>query len=171
MISVGDVAPEFALPDGEGKLVRLADFRGQRVVLYFYPRDNTPGCTKEACGFRDRHAEYLASGAIVLGISTDNAKSHTKFAQKFDLPFPLLCDEAAEVATAYENYGLKKFMGKEYMGVSRSTFVIGTDGRIEKIYRRVKPEVHAAEVLADLATASAIAGFPVESGAMQQSDS
>lgn len=165
-LEVGDVAPEFALPDGEGKLMRLADFRGQRVVLYFYPRDNTPGCTKEACGFRDAYADYLANGAIVLGISTDNAKSHTKFAQKFDLPFPLLCDENAQVATAYESYGLKKFMGKEYMGVSRSTFVIGADGRIERIYRKVKPDIHAAEVLADFAALPAI-----ESGAVQRSQS
>lgn len=161
--TVGEVAPEFALPDGEGKLVRLADFRGQRVVLYFYPRDNTPGCTKEACGFRDAYAEYLANGAIVLGISTDNAKSHKKFATKFDLPFPLLCDEDAQVATVYESYGLKKFMGKEYLGVSRNTFVIGADGRIEKIYRKVKPDAHAAEILADFATLSS-----VESGAKQQ---
>jgi len=153
-LNPGDPAPDFTLPDGNGNLIRLSDFRGQRVVLYFYPRDNTPGCTKEACGFRDAFPEYVAHKAIVLGISTDNAKSHSKFATKFNLPFPLLCDEDAQVATAYDNYGLKKFMGKEYMGVSRSTFVIGGDGKIERIYRKVKPDGHAAEVLADFAKLS-----------------
>jgi thioredoxin-dependent peroxiredoxin len=150
-LNPGDPAPDFSLPDGDGNLIRLSDFRGQRVVLYFYPRDNTPGCTKEACGFRDIYPDYQASNIAVLGISTDGAKSHAKFTTKFDLPFPLLCDEEAKVATAYESYGLKKFMGKEFMGVSRNTFVIGVDGLIEKIYRKVKPELHAAEILAELA--------------------
>jgi thioredoxin-dependent peroxiredoxin len=148
-LQVGDTAPDFALPDAAGNLVKLADFRGQRVVLYFYPRDNTPGCTKEACGFRDAYASYQEK-AVVLGISTDDAKSHAKFAAKFDLPFPLLIDQGGEVASRYESYGLKKFMGKEYMGISRSTFVIGPQGTLEKIYRKVKPETHANEVLADL---------------------
>lgn len=146
----GDMAPDFCLPDAEGNAVSLSNFRGKRVVLYFYPRDNTPGCTKEACGFRDAYAEYQANDVVVLGISTDDAKSHTKFSQKFELPFPLLTDADGQVATAYDSYGLKKFMGKEYMGISRQTFVIGADGRIEKIYRKVKPETHAAEILADL---------------------
>ncbi|MBF2003649.1 MAG: thioredoxin-dependent thiol peroxidase [Synechococcales cyanobacterium M58_A2018_015] len=146
----GDMAPDFCLPDAGGNAVSLSNFRGKRVVLYFYPRDNTPGCTKEACGFRDAYAEYQANDVVVLGISTDDAKSHTKFSQKFELPFPLLTDADGQVATAYDSYGLKKFMGKEYMGISRQTFVIGADGRIEKIYRKVKPETHAAEILADL---------------------
>lgn len=146
----GDPAPDFSLPDANGNLVRLADFRGKRVVLYFYPRDNTPGCTKEACGFRDAYPQYQAQDVVVLGISTDDAKSHTKFTQKFDLPFPLLTDASGEVATAYESYGLKKFMGKEYMGISRNTFVIDPTGKIEKIYLKVKPEPHAAQILADL---------------------
>jgi thioredoxin-dependent peroxiredoxin len=146
----GDSAPDFSLPDANGNLVRLADFRGKRVVLYFYPRDNTPGCTKEACGFRDAYAQYEAQDIVVLGISTDDAKSHTKFVQKFDLPFPLLTDASGEVATVYESYGLKKFMGKEYMGISRNTFVIDPSGNIEKIYLKVKPELHAAQLLADL---------------------
>ncbi|MBF2073442.1 MAG: thioredoxin-dependent thiol peroxidase [Synechococcales cyanobacterium C42_A2020_086] len=146
----GDMAPDFCLPDAGGNVVSLSNFRGKRVVLYFYPRDNTPGCTKEACGFRDAYAEYQANDVVVLGISTDDAKSHTKFSQKFELPFPLLTDADGQVATAYDSYGLKKFMGKEYMGISRQTFVIGADGRIEKIYRKVKPETHAAEILADL---------------------
>ncbi|MGE5657870.1 MAG: thioredoxin-dependent thiol peroxidase [Actinomycetota bacterium] len=146
----GDLAPDFTLPDPEGNLISLADFRGRQIVLYFYPRDLTPGCTKEACGFRDRYSEYQAHNLTILGISADNAKSHNKFIQKYQLPFPLLCDEEATVATAYGCYGLKKFMGKEYMGILRTTFAIAPDGRIEKIYRKVKPESHAAEILADL---------------------
>jgi peroxiredoxin Q/BCP len=154
-LNPGDIAPDFSLMDGEGNVVRLSDLRGQRVVVYFYPRDNTPGCTKEACGFRDAYPDYQANQTIVLGISTDDAKSHTKFAAKFNLPFPLLCDIDAQVATAYDSYGLKKFMGKEYTGVSRSTFIIGADGRIERIYRKIKPEIHAAQILADLAASPA----------------
>jgi peroxiredoxin Q/BCP len=146
----GDIAPDFSLPDGEGRMVNLADFRGQQVVLYFYPRDNTPGCTKEACSFRDAYADYQSNQVVVLGVSTDDAKAHTKFSTKFNLPFPLLTDAEGKVATAYDSYGLKKFMGKEYMGISRNTFVIGADGRIEKIYLKVKPENHAAEILAHL---------------------
>ncbi|MBW4489068.1 MAG: thioredoxin-dependent thiol peroxidase [Trichocoleus desertorum ATA4-8-CV12] len=149
-LQLGDLAPDFSLLDTQGNLVRLSDLRGQRVVLYFYPRDNTPGCAKEACGFRDAYSEYQAQDVIVLGISTDDAKSHTKFTTKYQLPFPLLCDEDAAVAQAYGSYGLKKFMGKEFMGVYRQTFVIGSDGTIEKIYRKVKPEAHATEILADL---------------------
>lgn len=147
----GDPAPEFSLPDANGHLVNLSDFQGKRVVLYFYPRDNTLGCTKEACGFRDAHPEYQDQDIVVLGVSTDDAKSHSKFVQKFDLPFPLLSDADAQVATAYESYGLKKFMGKEYMGISRNTFVIGPDGKIEKIYSKVKPENHANDILNYLA--------------------
>jgi peroxiredoxin Q/BCP len=149
-LKIGDVAPEFSLPDAAGNIVRLSDLKGHRVVLYFYPRDNTPGCTKEACNFRDRYADYQANEIVVLGISTDDAKSHGKFATKFNLPFPLLCDTDAAVATAYESYGLKKFMGKEYMGVSRNTFVIDPEGKIEKIYLKVKPDSHAADLLSDL---------------------
>ncbi len=149
-LKIGDVAPEFSLPDAEGNIVRLSDLKGKRVVLYFYPRDNTPGCTKEACNFRDHYADYQENEIVVLGISTDDAKSHSKFATKFNLPFPLLCDTEATVATAYESYGLKKFMGKEYMGVSRNTFVIAPDGRIEKIYLKVKPDSHAVNLLSDI---------------------
>lgn len=151
-LSVGDLAPDFTLPDGEGNLVQLSALRGQRVVLYFYPRDNTPGCTKEACGFRNHHAEFQAANTVILGVSADDAKAHQKFTQKFSLPFPLLCDLDGSVATAYESYGPKKFMGKEYIGVFRQTFVIGVDGRIEQIYRKVKPEIHPTQVLADLST-------------------
>jgi len=153
-IDVGEPAPDFSLPDAEGNTVSLRDLRGKRVVLYFYPRDNTPGCTKEACGFRDAYPDYQGQDVVVLGVSTDDAKSHGKFATKFNLPFPLLVDEGGQVASAYGSYGLKKFMGKEYMGISRSTFIIGADGRIEKMYRKVKPDTHARDVLADLASLS-----------------
>ncbi|KGF73432.1 alkyl hydroperoxide reductase [Neosynechococcus sphagnicola sy1] len=149
-LNPGDLAPDFSLPDTAGNLIRLGDLRGQRVVLYFYPRDLTPGCTKEACSFRDAYADFQGREVVVLGISTDDAKSHEKFITKYQLPFPLLCDQDGTVATAYDSYGLKKFMGKEYIGVSRNTFVIGAEGRIERIYRKVKPGDHAAEILADL---------------------
>lgn len=149
-LQVGDPAPDFSLADADGNTVSLADLSGKRVVLYFYPRDNTPGCTKEACAFRDNYAAYQEKDVVVLGVSADDAKSHQKFINKHDLPFPLLVDEDAKVATAYGSYGLKKFMGKEYMGISRSTFVIGPDGKLEKIYRKVKAEKHPAELLAEL---------------------
>jgi peroxiredoxin Q/BCP len=154
VLKPGDDAPDFSLPDSDGNIVTLSDFQGKRVVLYFYPRDNTPGCTKEACSFRDAYVDYQSKDVVVLGVSTDDAKSHTKFATKFELPFPLLSDVDGQVGTAYDSYGLKKFMGKEYMGISRKTFIIGADGKIEKIYPKVKPENHAAEVLADLASLS-----------------
>lgn len=150
VLKLGDLAPDFSLPDANGNTINLADLKGQRVILYFYPRDNTPGCTKEACAFRDSYAEFQDKGVVVLGVSTDDAKSHEKFATKYALPFPLLIDAEGTVATAYDSYGLKKFMGKEYMGITRNTFVIDPDGRIEKIYKKVKPEKHVEEVLADL---------------------
>ncbi|MCU0549077.1 MAG: thioredoxin-dependent thiol peroxidase [Leptolyngbya sp. Prado105] len=149
-LKVGDRAPDFSLPDTDGNLVNLADLRGKRIILYFYPRDNTPGCTKEACAFRDAYDEYQAKDVVVFGVSTDDAKAHEKFIKKYSLPFPLLCDEGGKVAETYESYGLKKFMGKEYMGITRNTFVISPEGTIEKIYLKVKPELHAAQVLADL---------------------
>jgi peroxiredoxin Q/BCP len=151
-LNVGDPAPEFELPDAEGGVVKLQDLKGQWVVLYFYPRDNTPGCTKEACGFRDAYADYQNSEVVVLGVSTDDAKSHTKFATKYELPFPLLVDEGGAIASQFGSYGLKKFMGKEYMGITRSTFLIDPDGHLAKIYRKVRPEPHAQEVLADIAS-------------------
>lgn len=151
-LNVGDAAPDFSLPDADGTVYHLADLKGQRVVLYFYPRDNTPGCTKEACGFRDYYDAYQGKEVVVFGVSTDDAKSHTKFIQKYNLPFPLLIDAGGAVAAQYGSYGLKKFMGKEYMGVFRSTFIIGPDGKLEKIYRKVKAETHAETVLADLDT-------------------
>ncbi|MEO1209198.1 MAG: thioredoxin-dependent thiol peroxidase [Cyanobacteria bacterium J06638_20] len=149
-LNVGDSAPTFSLPDGDGKTVNLSDFQGKWVVLYFYPRDNTPGCTKEACSFRDAYATYEAKDIAVLGVSMDDAKAHTKFSTKHNLPFPLLTDADGSMATAYESYGLKKFMGKEYMGIFRKTFLIAPDGTIAKIYPKVKPEGHAEVVRADL---------------------
>ena len=149
-LNPGDLAPDFTLPDTEGNAVTLSDLRGQRVVLYFYPRDNTKGCNAEACGFRDAYPRFQDKDVVILGVSTDDAKSHQKFVAKFGLPFPLLCDLDGSVATLYDSYGLKKFMGKEFMGVFRNTFVIGMDGHIEKIYRKVKPEPHAQEILSDL---------------------
>jgi peroxiredoxin Q/BCP len=152
MPHVGETAPEFSLKDQEGKTHRLADYAGKWVLLYFYPKDDTPGCTKEACALRDRFADFGASGAVVLGVSADSAKSHAKFAEKYGLPFTLLADEDRGAVNAYGVWGKKKFMGREYMGISRTSFLIGPDGVIRKIYEGVKPEAHAAEVLADLKT-------------------
>ncbi|MBW4539809.1 MAG: thioredoxin-dependent thiol peroxidase [Myxacorys chilensis ATA2-1-KO14] len=149
-LQIGDPAPSFILPDTYGQPVNLADFKGKRVVLYFYPRDNTLGCIKEACAFRDAYADFQAQDVVVLGISTDDAKSHAKFVNKLNLPFPLLSDEGGKVAERYDSYGLKKFMGKEYVGISRNTVVVSPNGTIEKIYKKVKPELHAAQLLQDL---------------------
>ena len=150
-LKIGDRAPDFTLPDTQGNLVTLSDLKGKRVVLYFYPRDNTPGCIKEACGFRDAYDEYQAQNIIVFGVSTDDAKSHEKFTTKHNLPFPLLTDADGKVGELYDSYGLKKFMGKEFMGVIRNTFIISPDGTIEQIYKKVKPENHATQILEDLA--------------------
>ena len=144
----GDKAPDFKVPDAEGKVVSLKDLRGKKVVLYFYPKDDTPGCTKEACAFRDSFGKFKKRGIEVLGVSLDSEKSHQKFAKKFDLPFRLLADTDRAVSESYGTYGQKKFMGREYMGVNRMTFLIDEKGKIKKIYNKVKPEVHADEVLA-----------------------
>ncbi len=149
-LSVGDRAPEFTLPNQNGEPVSLADFRGKTVILYFYPKDDTPGCTTEACGFRDLYEQFRAQNVVILGISGDSPQSHQKFSSKFNLPFPLLSDSDFAIATAYDSYGKKKFMGKEYMGIMRHTFVIDPEGNIAKIYRSVKPAPHPAQVLADL---------------------
>lgn len=150
-LSIGDPAPDFTLPDASGQPVSLAGLRGQRVVIYFYPKDDTPGCTKEACNFRDRWAAFEAHGIRVLGVSKDGAASHGKFVAKYELPFTLLTDaEPCPVATAYESYGLKKFMGREYMGMMRHTFVIDAEGRLERIYTKVKAETMADDILRDL---------------------
>ncbi|MFM8936884.1 MAG: thioredoxin-dependent thiol peroxidase [Vulcanococcus sp.] len=148
---VGDPAPEFSLPDQSGSSVALSQFRGERVVIYFYPKDDTPGCTKEACNFRDQWALFKQHNIAVLGISKDGASSHGKFIAKYDLPFTLLTDaEPCPVAESYGSYGLKKFMGKEYMGMMRHTFVVDGEGRIEKAYLKVKAETMADDILRDL---------------------
>jgi len=143
----GDPAPDFSARATGGLELSLSDLRGKNVILYFYPKDDTPGCTKEACGFRDYFAEMRKRGALVVGVSKDTAKSHEKFAEKFDLPFPLLSDQDHKIAEAYGVWGEKKFMGRTFMGMHRVTFLIGEDGRIRKIWRQVKPDVHAEEVL------------------------
>lgn len=144
----GTPAPDFALSDETGTVRRLTDFRGQTVVLYFYPKDDTPGCTTEACNFRDDYSAYEEAGVTILGVSPDSPKSHAKFKQKFQLPFSLLADENHAVCEAYHVWGQKKFMGKEYMGVLRTTFVIDPEGKIKKVFENVKPADHSAEVLA-----------------------
>ena len=148
----GDQAPEFTAPTNGGGTMSLSEFRGKNVVLYFYPRDDTPGCTKEACAFRDEFAELKKKRAVVLGVSVDPVKSHDKFADKFRLPFPLVSDEDKKIVQAYGVWGEKSFMGRKYLGTHRVTFLIGPDGRIKKIWPRVKPEEHAEEVLAALSS-------------------
>ena len=151
VLKVGDKAPEFNLKDSFEKDVSLKDFKGKRIILYFYPKDNTPGCTKEACNFRENWDLLRKNNIIVVGISKDNASSHKKFIDKFDLPFILLTDsEPYTVSSSYDSYGLKKFMGKEYMGMMRNTFLIDTDGNIEKIYLKVKAAIMADHIIADL---------------------
>jgi len=147
MLKAGNAAPAFKTTDAEGQPVNLKDFRGQKVVLYFYPKDDTPGCTKEACSFRDAFGDYKKAGIKVLGISPDKEASHKKFANKFNLPFTLLTDPDHAIAEKYESYGEKKFMGRTYMGVLRKTFLIDEKGKIKRIFEKVKPEDHAQEVL------------------------
>ncbi|MDE3066163.1 MAG: thioredoxin-dependent thiol peroxidase [Verrucomicrobiota bacterium] len=149
-LTEGDIAPDFSADTNGGGRVSLADFKGGNVILYFYPKDDTPGCTKEACAFRDHFAEFKKRGAAVLGVSTDPVKSHDKFVEKFKLPFTLLADEDKKIVTAYGVWGEKSFMGRKYLGTHRVTFLIGPDGRIRKIWPSVKPDQHAAEVLSAL---------------------
>lgn len=152
MINEGDKAPDFSTTDNTGKSVKLSDYRGKKVVLYFYPRDNTPGCTKEACSFRDEFKALRSRGAQILGISPDTVASHQKFIAKYDLPFTLLTDEDRAIAKAYGVYGEKVFMGRKSLGILRTTFLIDEKGKVEKVFRKVKAEGHAAEVLASLPT-------------------
>ncbi len=148
---IGDLAPEFTLPNQDGTSISLSSLRGQRVVIYFYPKDQTPGCTKEACNFRDRWDLFEVNQIHVLGISKDDASSHQKFITKHDLPFTLLTDpEPCPVATSYDSYGLKKFMGREYMGMMRKTFVIDPQGKFEAIYLKVKADSMADQIINDL---------------------
>ena len=153
----GAAAPELRLPDQDGAERSLAALRGQWVLVYFYPRDDTPGCTVEACGLRDAWSDYRRAGIQVLGISADSVRSHRKFADKHRLPFTLLADEEKRVIRAYGAWGKKKFMGREFDGILRQSFLIDPKGRIAKAYPKVKPDAHAAEVLADVAALSGAA--------------
>lgn len=147
-IEAGNPAPEFELLDESENLHRLEDYRGKPVLLYFYPKDDTPGCTTEACNFRDDYSAYADAGVVILGVSPDTPKKHTKFKAKFELPFTLLADTDHQVCEAYGVWGLKKFMGREYQGVFRTTFLIAPDGVIQRVFENVKPAEHSAEVLA-----------------------
>jgi peroxiredoxin Q/BCP len=149
-LKVGDKAPAFSAATNGGGTVSLADFKGKPVILYFYPKDDTPGCTKEACAFRDAYADFKKKGAVVLGVSVDPVKAHDKFVEKFKLPFPLLADVDKQIVEAYGVWGEKHFMGRKYLGTHRVTFLIGADGKIKQIWPTVKPEEHAEEVLAAL---------------------
>ena len=151
MVEEGQPAPDFELQSDDGQTVRLADLRGKPVVLYFYPKDDTPGCTKQACGFRDAYREYQERGAVVLGVSPDDTGSHRKFKEKYSLPFPLLADPGHEVADAYGAWGEKKYAGKTYLGIIRSTFVIDPDGNVARAMYGVNAERNPAEVLEALA--------------------
>lgn len=146
----GDPAPDFSATTQTGQPISLAQFRGKPVVLYFYPKDDTPGCTKEACGFRDQFDQFKAKGAVVLGVSTDPASSHEKFARKHNLPFLLLADPDKTIVRAYGVWGRKQRAGRSYQGTHRVTFLIGPDGRIKRIWPKVNPDTHAQEVLAAL---------------------
>jgi peroxiredoxin Q/BCP len=146
-IASGITAPEFGLLDDTNTLRRLSDLKGQPVILYFYPADDTPGCTKEACGFRDDYSAYQKAGLTILGVSPDSVKSHVKFKEKYQLPFPLLADEDHQVCNAYGAWGPKKFAGREYEGVLRTTFLIDAHGKIARVFENVRPSEHSAEVL------------------------
>ena len=152
MINEGDQAPDFTLQSDAGTDVTLSSLRGHPVVLYFYPKDDTPGCTAQACGIRDAWAEFERAGAVVLGVSPDGERSHAKFRDKYDLPFTLLADTDHSVAEEYGVWGEKSYMGRHYFGVNRSTFVIDENGKVKKVFEKVKPATHADDVLAALAS-------------------
>jgi peroxiredoxin Q/BCP len=151
MLKTGDQAPVFTLPDQEGKMHQLSNYRGRWVVLYFYPKDDTPGCTKEACNFRDQKAHLEELGAVVLGVSADDVHSHAKFHNKYGLNFPLLSNPDKEMIRSYGAWGLKSFMGREYEGVFRVTYLIDPKGQVARVWNKVKPDDHATEVAEALA--------------------
>jgi len=146
-IASGIPAPDFELKDDADIKRNLSDYRGANVILYFYPKDDTPGCTTEACNFRDNYQDFLSAGAVILGVSPDTVKSHAKFKEKYHLPFPLLADADHKVCEIYGVWGMKKLAGREYEGVFRTTFLINTEGKIEKVFEKVKPAEHSAEIL------------------------
>jgi peroxiredoxin Q/BCP len=152
LLEVGEKAPAFQTTDQDGDEVSLRDFKGKKVVLYFYPKDDTPGCTKEACSFRDGWSKFRRKGVAVLGVSVDDEKSHRKFAEKFSLPFPLLADTEKEIVKAYGVWGEKSMYGRKYMGTHRVTYLVNEKGKIAAVWPKVKPENHADEVLAAAST-------------------
>lgn len=151
MLQPGDTAPDFEAMTDAGKPLKLSDLRGKNVILYFYPRADTPGCTKEACSFRDNFPRFSTENAVVLGVSTDTVKAQSKFKQKYQLPFTLLADTDKDIHEKYGTWVEKSMYGKKYMGTARSTFIIGPDGKIRKVFENVKPEQHAEQVLTALA--------------------
>jgi thioredoxin-dependent peroxiredoxin len=153
VVSEGEPAPDFTVETDAGETVSLSDFRGKRVVLYFYPKDDTPGCTAQARGIRDAYAEFESAGAVVLGVSPDDVRQHVKFKEKYNLPFTLLADPEHVVAESYGVWGEKRYMGRTYMGVSRTTFLISPDGTVAKVMQDVKPDAHADDVLKALSAA------------------
>lgn len=150
LLKSGIPAPDFELPDETGTTHRLSDYRNKTVLLYFYPKDDTPGCTTEACNFRDDYSAYQKASVVILGVSPDSPASHAKFKAKFNLPFPLLADEGHEVCEQYGVWGLKKSRGREYEGVHRTTYLIDENGTIKRVYEKVRPAEHSAEILANL---------------------
>jgi peroxiredoxin Q/BCP len=154
-LTAGQVAPNFSLSDQNGEVHSLSAYRGKWVLLYFYPKDNTPGCTKQACMLRDAYPDFGKLNCVVFGISTDSEKSHKKFEEKFQLPFTLLADTEKEVVKAFGVWAPKKFMGREFLGTLRTSFLIDPEGKIAKVYEKVKPELHANEVLRDLKSLAA----------------
>lgn len=149
-LQVGDKAPDFSLQTEAAETISLKSLRGKKVVLYFYPKDSTPGCTQESCDFRDNYTTFKKKGVAVFGISKDSAKSHVKFKEKYELPFPLLVDEDTEVCTAYDVLKEKSMFGKKYMGIERSTFLIDEKGKVEQVWRKVKVKGHVEQVLDEL---------------------
>jgi len=149
-LNSGMKAPDFVLPDETGMERKLSDYLGKPLILYFYPKDDTPGCTKEACGFRDDYSQYESVDVNIVGVSPDSPEKHTKFKNKYNLPFTLLADENHEVADKYGVWGLKKMAGREYYGIKRTTFLIDRDGTIKKVFKNVKPAEHSAQILAVL---------------------
>ena len=150
MVEEGKPAPDFELASDEGEKVKLSDFRGKPIVLYFYPKDDTPGCARQACALRDEYAQFRDRGAVILGVSPDDEASHVRFKNKYQLPFTLLADPEHEASEAYGVWGERTFAGRKYMGITRSTFVIDSDGNVTKAMRGVKPDTHAEKVLAAL---------------------
>ena len=150
-LNAGIPAPKFALPDETGTLRRLDDFRGQHLILYFYPEDDTPGCTKEACNFRDDYSAYVEAGVTIIGVSPDSPRSHARFKKKYHLPFSLLADEDHKICELYGVWGPKSLFGYDYIGVLRTTFLIDPQGNIAQVYEHVKPSEHSAELLANVA--------------------